>query len=431
MSILNVWWEGIHVGRFEQRDGRIDFVYDDNAPSTPISLSLPRNGVWKTEAPRNFLENLLPSDRNSRYAMMDALGKDTIDSFDLLDRVDATGGLVFSSNDNPPSQEPNPTEYLDDDDIMQRIRSIRRMGNDWWRKDGRCRFSIAGGQGKFTLSRVGDHWAWPNAGLPSTHIFKPEPRDTPDAIQVESSSMRLAGMCGLEVPRTGVIHVKDERSYMVQRFDRATKHGRIVRLHMEDLTQSMGLAGEDKYDVTAEDCVKLLHQTDPSDELSYQWVRQLAFNTYIGNCDAHAKNYSLMLSHDGVRLSPGYDLVSTRYWVRFDQNLAMWIGDQEFPEWVDSNAWARFAKESGLDEDRVVGIATETSTDILERFRTAYRDADAKVVDRVAAVLNKVNEAMIDERTARRHAVMPTPKTEQPRRPDGTFDYKPSVPQAR
>ena len=167
MRELHAWENGHHVGVFSEDDEeRISFAYDANE-GLPISLSLPRTGGWRDQAPRNFLDNLLPDNPNVRQAMREHLNASSAGVFDLLDRVDATGGLVFSLSPEPPI--PSPTlRLISDSQIANEIDRIERTRNYWWDEDSHCRFSLGGAQGKFTLSRVDGKWYWPDMMLPST-----------------------------------------------------------------------------------------------------------------------------------------------------------------------------------------------------------------------------------------------------------------------
>ena len=151
--------------------------------------------------------------------------------------------------------------------------------------------------------------------LPSTHIVKPKPHDLPEATKVELATMRLSELCGIDTPARGEITAQRKTAYIVERFDRRLEEGRIVRLRQEDFLQALGLPTRDKYDPSADDCLELLQRIDASGSLSYRWLERLAFNTSSANSDAHAKNYSLILDPaSGIRLSPQYDAVATRYW---------------------------------------------------------------------------------------------------------------------
>ena len=137
MRELHAWENGHHVGVFSEDDEeRISFAYDANE-GLPISLSLPRTGGWRDQAPRNFLDNLLPDNPNVRQAMREHLNASSAGVFDLLDRVDATGGLVFSLSPEPPI--PSPTlRLISDSQIANEIDRIERTRNYWWDEDSQA-----------------------------------------------------------------------------------------------------------------------------------------------------------------------------------------------------------------------------------------------------------------------------------------------------
>ena len=167
---LNVWMNGSHVGVFTSLKRGVAFEYDWNAPR--ISFSLPKDGEWREDAPE-ILENLLPESGAAKYAMMQAVGAKSQESFDLLENVDSAGALVFSRNDEMPTIASVPPAEATDDEIATRIAAVKRTPDSWFVRNKGARFSLAGAQGKFSLSRVGDEWVWPNGAVPSTHILKP------------------------------------------------------------------------------------------------------------------------------------------------------------------------------------------------------------------------------------------------------------------
>ncbi|PKY88162.1 hypothetical protein CJ196_07590 [Bifidobacterium breve] len=125
--------------------------------------------------------------------------------------------------------------------------------------------------------------AWPNAAIPSTHIFKPPEQGTADADIVEAASNRLVRLCGLESSKAGVMEFAGERTYVIERFDRRPlENGKVARLHAEDFLQSLGLPPERKYTVKAKDVLHMLHRADPADGLCYSWIAQLALNVSVG-----------------------------------------------------------------------------------------------------------------------------------------------------
>lgn len=230
MRTLHVWSNGKHIGVFsEGADGHVGFSYDDSSDNSagapPISVSLPRSGGWKPDAPRNFLDN-------------------------LLDSVDATGGLTFSLSSASPDHAIT-LRVASEEEIANEISRIEHTPNLWWDENGHCRFSRGGAQGKFTLTDIDGQWLWPDAGLPSTHIVKPRPKGLKDALAVEQATMDLADACGLDAPQHGEMVAASESAYIVERFDRVSSPDGILRIRQEDLLQALGRPSSDKYEVGA------------------------------------------------------------------------------------------------------------------------------------------------------------------------------------
>lgn len=94
MESLFVWMAGRLVGRFDRVDETVTFGYSENAAL--ISLSLPPTGKWPRKAPIRFLNNLLPDNPAVRKVMAEETNASSIDTFDLLDGADVSGGLVFT-----------------------------------------------------------------------------------------------------------------------------------------------------------------------------------------------------------------------------------------------------------------------------------------------------------------------------------------------
>lgn len=395
-DVLHVWvGDRRHVGTFIRNDDNlVEFRYDSDA-EVPISVSLPLDGAWDERAPEAFLDNLLPDEETARHAMMLRLGAASTDVFDLLDSVDSTGGLVFTRSEDGIAFE-RTIELVDENMLAEQIALIERRPHSWWNEEGAHeRFSLAGAQGKFSLTRIQDEWYWPNAAVPSTHIVKPQPRDLRGLCDIELAVMDLAQLCGLPVPQHGVLSVRGHDAYIVERFDRAIRGGHIVRLRQEDLLQAMGMPERMKYDVGADDVLDLLHRVDASDELAYAWLERYAFNISTANSDAHTKNYSLMLDADGVRLSPVYDAVATRFWPEFVQEYAMpMCEDAPFAEWVTPSRWAELARRHMLDEERVVVLARTMAARVLTQAETLRETLSSQEFDRLMECLRKVNESI-------------------------------------
>lgn len=383
---LNVWMNGSHVGVFTSLKRGVAFEYDWNAPR--ISFSLPKDGEWREDAPENFLENLLPESGAAKYAMMQAVGAKSQESFDLLENVDSAGALVFSRNDEMPTIASVPPAEATDDEIATRIAAVKRTSDSWFVRNKGARFSLAGAQGKFSLSRVGDEWVWPNGAVPSTHILKPA--GIYDADEVEHATMMLSKMIGIETPESDIQEFNGQQTYIVERFDRRIENGMPVRLPMEDMVQALGLPSSEKYKVSAVDTLTTLRKMDPSGRLGEEWLRRLAFNVAVDNCDAHARNYSVMptsLDGESWKLSPAYDVMTTTVWPGLTDKLAMPFSGAEHASEVTPDHYARLADYCGFDPDTARDEAIRISDLVRLNAHTAYMDLDpelqAKLLDKI------------------------------------------------
>ena len=64
-----------------------------------------------------------------------------------------------------------------------------------------------------------------------------------------------------------------------------------------------------------------------SDFLYKDKVFNKGFNFFVGNCDSHGKNYSILYKNGLVQLAPIYDVVSTCVYSGLTDKLLMKIGN--------------------------------------------------------------------------------------------------------
>jgi serine/threonine-protein kinase HipA len=375
-AALSAWLEGRYVGEFRRSGhGDVSFRYDSAASDAPISLSLPRDGSAARRAAERFLRNLLPDREGARRWMQRATGAPSTGTFDLLAAAggDVAGGLVLLPSGTEPADVEGTIDPASDDAIAFRIRTLHADDDHWYERAEPARFSLAGSQPKFALADIEGDWYWSNAAVPSTHIVKPAARRHPGLDHAEVAAESLAAAIGIDAPRTSILEVAGEQAYVVERFDRRRpSSGLARRLHAEDLAQALGRDPDEKYGVSADQVVRLLRRNDQSGSVVRDFVRQLAFNTVIGNADAHAKNYSVLLRPDGLRLAPLYDAVPTRLWDGYDDRLAMPIGGAAHPQEVTIDHWSKLARATGLDPEQVVSDVRGVSAAVRERAETAW-----------------------------------------------------------
>lgn len=383
-DILHAWLEGRYAGAFTRTSsGSVRFAYSDDAPAVPLSLSLPREGGIARRAAANFLDNLLPDNASARHRMAAAYGAGSVDTFELLAEAggDIAGGLVLTAREQPPTAGPLQLDPATDEDIAARIAELKRAPDQWAGIHTPARFSLAGTQGKFALADIGGEWYWSNATVPSTHIVKPARPGLPGLEEVEAMALTLAAKVGAGAPAAGVLRMVDQSAYVVERFDRLRTDRLASRLHAEDLAQALGKSPDDKYDISAPQVIRLLRER-VDDELAYAFVRQLAVNVFLGNADAHAKNYSVLLRPDRVTLSPMYDLVPVGVYPEFDQRLAMRIGGARRSPEVTGDHWRKLARVSGLEEDRVAATVRALARSLRDAVESMPADTAHAAVAR-------------------------------------------------
>ncbi|MBY5585059.1 type II toxin-antitoxin system HipA family toxin [Rhizobium leguminosarum] len=179
------------------------------------------------------------------------------------------------------------------------------------------------------------------------------------------------------------VAVVDETALIVTRFDRGPK-GEKFRL--EDCAQILCKPkGQDyagKYDAAYEDIAEIIkaHSSrSPIDLLRF--FRRLIVYTLLGNCDAHLKNFSLLETPTGLRLSPAYDVVNTAVYDGFDQTLALSIGGRkvQFGE-ADAGVFRAFGKSIGLPEKAIEQSFADLKR-LVQKAAPIIRPPDAEPAD--------------------------------------------------
>jgi serine/threonine-protein kinase HipA len=115
-----------------------------------------------------------------------------------------------------------------------------------------------------------------------------------------------------------------------------------------------------------------------------------------------AKNYSLLLAGDQVRLAPLYDVASALAYEVLEKKLrfAMKIGG-DYRVALYRNPWEKMTRELGIDSSTVVDRVRELAARVPDAFADAAaapdiaslkRDLPPRLVDRVAARAARCNQ---------------------------------------
>jgi serine/threonine-protein kinase HipA len=147
-------------------------------------------------------------------------------------------------------------------------------------------------------------------GLYGDYILKPPSEHYVQLPELESATMHMAAICGLQVVPHSLVKLQDETlCYITKRVDRTRKG----KLHMEDMCQLSERLTEDKYKGSHEQVAKLVLKYSSSPLLDVSnFYEQVLFSFFTGNADMHLKNFSLLEKEgQGMSLCPAYDLVPT------------------------------------------------------------------------------------------------------------------------
>jgi serine/threonine-protein kinase HipA len=182
------------------------------------------------------------------------------------------------------------------------------------------RISISGVQQKLLVDLSPDKASL----IPNNHgryILKPPTVGYLHLPENEHLTMRLAGLVRLPVPPNGLVRIsKEDLAYVVKRFDR-TDEMPPRKLRQEDFCSLSRRDPNDKYESSAEECAEIVRRFCDNDEESLSRLfLQFAFSYWTSNSDLHLKNLSLLESSSGAyKLSPAYDLLSTRLYPQLRQ----------------------------------------------------------------------------------------------------------------
>lgn len=374
---VEVFYDKFIVGRvFVHDHERLGFAYDQRwlvtSGNFPLSVTLPLGAEEFDDAIiAPWLANLLPEEQQL-MALSRALGLSTSDALAILREIggDTAGAISIGepSNRNEWGYETLQAHYNIATDNAALDRHFDDLGKRPFLagEDG-VRLSLAGGQKKTALAVLGDdgrpklglpgpmdHLAIPKTGAPSTIIIKPDNPTLPGIVENEAYCLTLASQIGMSVADCMIIEAGDRTALAVARYDRVLrKDGSVRRLHQEDFAQANGIYPGQKYEqgtvpgLGLNNLLKTGKHLPPIEALKL--LDQVIYNLLVANTDAHAKNFSMILSGE-PRMAPLYDVSSVLHWDHVNQYHAQKIaGRRRKPGDTAKRHWDRIADAAGLN----------------------------------------------------------------------------------
>ncbi len=406
------------VGRARLRTGgRLSFTYEqswrDADDAYPLSLSMPLAArEHEHKVVDAFLWGLLPDNERilDRWARKFQISPRNV--FALISHVgeDCAGAVQFVTAERLAAIESGaaePIEWLTTTDIAERLRMLREDHAAWRLPRDTGQFSLAGAQPKTALIFENGRWGIPSGRIPTTHILKPPTGQFSGHAENEHICLALARACGLPAAISTVTHFDQEIAIVVERYDRIRSGNQIVRVHQEDICQALAIMPTRKYQSEGgpgiKEIVELLRtHSSARDEDVATFVHAVGFNWLVAGTDAHAKNYSLLISGEPrVRLAPLYDVASILPYAPFDVQkvkLAMKVGGEYRLRDIGLRQWQKLAREIRFDEDELIAALGTMAKQLPDQVSTIRARAheeglDKSIIDRLAAALIERAEA--------------------------------------
>jgi len=391
---LAVLLSGERIGTLTQTDGgQHEFHYEPGYAGTPLSLSMPtmkQDHYHRLVEP--YLLGLLPDNDDVKESIGAEFGVSGRNPFAMLSRIglDIAGAAQFCdpASVDETLRRPGSVNGITEAQIEARLAELRVDPAGSWIAPTE-RWSLGGAQAKFALRETATGWAEATGSEPSTHIFKPGVQGFSFQALNEHVCLDTARRLGLDAVRTRFMRFGDEGAIVVARYDRRRdSQGQVTRVHQEDMCQALGVFPHKKYESArgprAATIVELLGAVSPRQRVDSNlrsFVRALAFNYLIGAPDAHAKNYSVLLAGNDVRLAPLYDVASGFPYETNDKTsglrqAAMAIGGERTFGYVKQEHWVLFAKETRLDADMVLDEVRDLSARLPDALNDALKSDD-------------------------------------------------------
>ena len=339
------------------------------SPHLPLSAEHLLDGASKRPV-QWYFDNLLPEEGQRVLLAADAR-LDAADAFALLAWYGAeSAGSVTLLAPDAALQVAEPLRPLADDALQARIHQLPRAPLT---QAASKRMSLAGAQHKLAVVLQDGALFEPAGATPSTHILKPDHphTDYPHSVINEWFVMRLAKRLGLDVPGVHRRYVPSP-VYLIDRFDRIADAQGWQRRHVIDACQLLGLDRSFKYSQGSMENLAALASACRSPAVArarlFGW---LVFNVLVANSDAHLKNLSFLVSHEGVQLAPFYDLLSVAAYETTAFDKKAWPAQSRL-------AWPIFGVQHFsdihrgllLDAGATLNLAKGTAVRLLEHLRS-------------------------------------------------------------
>jgi serine/threonine-protein kinase HipA len=404
VSTLPVYYEARPVGRIEARNDGASFIYEPEwlklKGAFPLSLTMPLSPAPVPPAIfAPWAANLLPEGSQLRAIGL-TIGASPDDIVSILSEIgrDTAGALSIGQ---PGATSTSERRIIESESALERI--IDELpAKPFLAGDAGVSMSLAGVQTKIGVvvdsdGRVGI----PINGSPSTHILKPSSERLFGNVQNEALCLTLAKRSGLPVPEVRTGKAGKRTYFLIDRYDRILQGDLWRRLHQEDFCQALGKPPSAKYEnnqsgikgPTLADMFALTRNAMSARDV-LNLLDLVLFNIIACNTDAHAKNYSILITGKGFALAPLYDVMCADVFSGVTQNLSQTIAGKNRAKHLKLRHWQQFARDCGFNPTKLVSRLKALASIALREAPAAAAD-----VERMPAgghpLLNDARDAII------------------------------------
>jgi serine/threonine-protein kinase HipA len=380
-KILNVYFQEKIIGKLVQdNNGDVSFTYskewleDSHAIAISCSLPLQEERFGRKEC-RAFFEGLLP-EQDQRKTIAKNLGISDKNDFSMLEKIggECAGALSFLPSGKKLNSEDNTYRQLTDVELARILKELPTK--PLLAGESGVRLSLAGVQDKLAVYVEDEEIFIPLNSAPSTHILKPAYGANNGVIFNEYFCLKLARKIGLSVAEVEIKKIEDIDYLLIKRYDRimSIQGNQIQRVHQEDFCQALGIPSTKKYQneegPSLKQCFDLVRDKSSKPVIDLEkMLNSVIFNYFIGNCDAHGKNFSLLYLNK-LQLAPLYNLVCTLYYEDIEKKMAMKLGGECEINKIKPKNFDKFAEEAGLSKSEVRKRVLKLSDEIIAALPT-------------------------------------------------------------
>jgi serine/threonine-protein kinase HipA len=340
-------------------------------PQFPNSEKLLIESWARNQRLHPSLSNLLP-EGSLRELLAQSLKVHIDNEFHLFSYLgrDLPGALIAA----PMAPEDVPDSVLSTHDKAKAVKfETPNMEN---------RFSLAGVQMKFSMKEKEGRYNLTKGDELGDWIIKTPSTKHSHVPLNEYTAMSLASLAGIDIPDIKLVDLdkldnlppinlpKERQAFAIKRFDR---DGR-TRIHMEDFAQILVKYPHEKYSSANYEQIGRVIYEFSGDGLAdaQQFARRLLVNILLANGDAHLKNWSLIYPDQVTpRLSPAYDIVTTRVYIENESEFALNLGKNKRWNTTTMNHFQAWAEKSRIPWRAIRPHLDDT----LEKARTLWPKA--------------------------------------------------------